>query len=226
MITESEIEQINSVGKLKKLLNFPYSHHIRNAASNKLDKIGWKPKGIEDKAAKEIATGNIKICPTLGNDAIWPLVNILKDVDPEIRYSAAQAISQIKEDRVKDYIKNFIFDKDERVRIYIAKTLSDFNWAPTTANESVVFYHCLGNEIKTKESCEQAKIENLESFIDELNSQPEKDYEFAWEEEKRKSLNTAKKTMIIIGIVGLTVIFGTMFGIDKVFDILEILLDI
>jgi HEAT repeat protein len=96
--------------------------HMRNAATEALDKIGWQPDQSEAGAVYWIAKGQWGKCVELGELAVGPLVAALRDKSKNVRQAASGALEKIGPPAVEPLI-TALQDKGWSVRQAAAETL-------------------------------------------------------------------------------------------------------
>jgi len=110
---------------------------VREAVAEVLDKLGWKPKNDTEKAHYLIAKIDAYELGELGEPAVKPLIQALKDGDEDVRSNAATALGWIGEPAVESLIQA-LKDEDWFVRSSVAETLGEIGDARAVESLSQV----------------------------------------------------------------------------------------
>jgi len=97
---------------------------VRMEAAEALDQMGWKPGYVTEKAYYLVAKKEWDEAVKLGEPAVEPLINALKDEASSVRWEAAGALGKIGEPAVEPLI-NALKDEDSSVRWGAAEALGE-----------------------------------------------------------------------------------------------------
>lgn len=97
---------------------------VRGAAARALEKLGWKPKSDTEKAWYLFAKNDLDELVALGEAAVEPLIQSLKDGDWQVRDAAKEALVKIGELAVEPLIQT-LKDENEWVRYHAAEALGE-----------------------------------------------------------------------------------------------------
>ncbi|MEW6499810.1 MAG: HEAT repeat domain-containing protein, partial [Cyanobacteriota bacterium] len=92
---------------LKQLLSDWY---LASDAADALQKLGWKPKNIQEKATFLVAKNQWDECVEMGSSAVEPLIKALER--PFTREEVADTLGKISDARAVDPLTKFIWDID------------------------------------------------------------------------------------------------------------------
>ena len=98
---------------------------VRMEAAEALDQMGWKPGYVTEKAYYLVAKKEWDEAVKLGEPAVEPLINALKDEDSGVRWKAAEALEEIGDERAVEPLINALKDEDSGVREGAAEALGE-----------------------------------------------------------------------------------------------------
>jgi len=96
---------------------------VRMEAAEALDQMGWKPGYVTEKAYYLVAKKEWDEAVKLGEPAVEPLINALKDEASSVRWEAAGALGEIGDERAVEPLINALKDEDSDVRWKAAEAL-------------------------------------------------------------------------------------------------------
>jgi HEAT repeat protein len=102
---------------------------VRKVAAEVLGKIGWLPDAGANGVAYWVAKKEWARCVMIGEPAVEPLTNALKDDDVGVREAAAKALGEIGAPAMEPLIAA-LTDKHEDVRWIAAEALDKIGWLP------------------------------------------------------------------------------------------------
>ncbi len=111
---------------------------VREKAAVALGKMGWKPGDDTERAYYLVAMQKWSELPELGEPAVEPLIQALKDGYSDVRERAAWALVKIGEPAVEPLIQA-LKDEDSDVRWRAAWALDEMGWEPRDDTEKVYY---------------------------------------------------------------------------------------
>jgi HEAT repeat protein len=114
-----------AVNRLVGLLRDPDSE-TRSAAARSLDRLGWNPSTDSHRAIQLLAMGHMQQLVKLGADSVPPLLEQLRNGEPNKQFSAVKALSQINDPRVLPAMVEALGKTSVAVRIAALGTLERF----------------------------------------------------------------------------------------------------
>lgn len=99
---------------------------VRWRAAKTLDALGWSPPSPIDHARQAVALGEYGRAAVLGEVAIEPLAEALKDEHSHTRRGVLEALAQIEDAGVLTLLIESLHDRDSHVRVAAAEVLSGF----------------------------------------------------------------------------------------------------
>ncbi|MDY6836292.1 MAG: HEAT repeat domain-containing protein [Chloroflexota bacterium] len=97
---------------------------IRERAVEALDKLGWKPEDDMAQARYFIVKKQWKKLAKLGNKAVAPLIDALRDKSQPVRWGAAWALGEIKDVRAVEPLVESLKDEDSWVQMDAVQALA------------------------------------------------------------------------------------------------------
>lgn len=95
----------------------------RSAAARSLDKLGWNPSTDSHRAIQLLAMGHMQQLVKLGADSVPPLLEQLRDGEPNKQFAAVKALAQINDPRVAPAMIEALGKTSVAVRIAALGTL-------------------------------------------------------------------------------------------------------
>lgn len=102
---------------------------VRGRAAESLDELGWRPRGDSEKVHYLIAKREWDAVAGLGQPAIEPLIQALRDKFYFVRRGAAEALGEIGDARAVEPLLETLKNKDYFVRREAAKALGRLDYA-------------------------------------------------------------------------------------------------
>jgi HEAT repeat protein len=99
---------------------------VRWRAAKVLEALGWSPTSNLERARHAVALGEYGQAALLGDVAIEPLAEALKDEHSHTRRGVLEALAQIDDTSVLRLLLESLKDRDSHVRVAAAEVLSDF----------------------------------------------------------------------------------------------------
>jgi HEAT repeat protein len=93
-----------------------WDRHVRQAAAEALDELGWQPEGAKREAIYCIAKAEWEHCADIGAPALEPLIAIMQDLDSTVRRGAIAALEKSTDPRAAESLVTAMRDKDSKVR--------------------------------------------------------------------------------------------------------------
>src|SRR3569833_1424715 len=114
-----------AVNRLVGLLRDPDAD-ARSAAARSLDRLGWNPSTDSHRAIQLLAMGHMQQLVKLGADSVPPLLEQLRNGEPNKQFAAVKALAQIKDPRVLPAMVEALGKPSVAVRIAALGTLERF----------------------------------------------------------------------------------------------------
>lgn len=111
-----------AVNRLVGLLRDPDSD-ARSAAARSLDRLGWNPSTDSHRAIQLLAMGHMQQLVKLGADSVPPLLEQLRNGEPNKQFAAVKALAQINDPRVAPAMIEALGKTSVAVRIAALSTL-------------------------------------------------------------------------------------------------------
>jgi HEAT repeat protein len=95
----------------------------RSAAARSLDRLGWNPSTDSHRAIQLLAMGHMQQLVKLGADSVPPLLEQLRNGEPNRQFAAVKALAQINDPRVAPAMIEALGKTSNAVRIAALSTL-------------------------------------------------------------------------------------------------------